>query len=534
NPSLRLPAETFVHVLSYLNPPALSRCAAVCKTWQEVCLSENLWRTLAVRLGYVVPAQQSGSGIYPVTGTLRLHTTLLSDPENDAVMLERAISRYRDRNLTDYFDDCTSYRSLCCKLWRLACNYTATSCFYDDSDEIDRPRELDARYLSCGRDETMCTEEQAFHSFRLACPTHRLISPKPEFSAAWRCKLDPVERTVITTGQSGGIEVIDHATQRLLWHIPKTATRPCPHLEFSNGWMIFDRPGLGHFEVWRSERLVPDLGRPADRGHYQRFCILATSRPIRAYRFQYPFLAGASQDGFIEIWNVPEQRLVETINIQLSAHRDGNITYIDFDDEYVFLTGLGAKSISVFSRESKQAVWSLSEHFASGGVPPATWRTDVNEAIRDSSFTGLCIHDPVMARCEVYKSEPNLWQAGPNTMNVAQLTMTPWQIWSAVHADVKTNTLLMLGQGTVVLLRDYKKFLRNPRTVPDLFVEIEFFNLQEYYAEEILQQDDPRELDFGWNGRRLWESVPEAQMTVHEGKAFIVNSEALVIDLAAV
>ncbi len=40
--------------------------------------------------------------------------------------------------------------------------------------------------------------------------------------------------------------------------------------------------------------------------------------------------------------------------------------------------------------------------------------------------------------------------------------MTPYQIWSAVHPDLRTKTLLVLGQGTVLLIRDYKKFFNDP------------------------------------------------------------------------
>lgn len=43
---------------------------------------------------------------------------------------------------------------------------------------------------------------------------------------------------------------------------------------------------------------------------------------------------------------------------------------------------------------------------------------------------------------------------------MAQLLMTPVQSWSAVHPDFRTNTLVILGQTNVLLLRDYTSFFR--------------------------------------------------------------------------
>ncbi|SPO25335.1 uncharacterized protein UTRI_03254_B [Ustilago trichophora] len=355
-------------------------------------------------------------------------------------------------------------------------------------------------------------------------PHRRLLHIMPQDSGVWRCKIDPDERTYIVTGQNGGIQVFDHSTKTLLWHIPRTATRPCPHLEFSRGWLIFDRPGIGHFEVWRSERLVPDLGRDPDRGHYQRFTILSSIRPTRAYRFQFPYLCAASQDSFIMIWDVPQQQLVESIDMRGSPHRDGNITYIDFDDEFVFVNGVGAKSVSVFSRRTQQLVWNMGQHFASRARPPTTWRLEESQSDPWPGFV-----NPAFVQRRLTRASPGPWQAGPNTLNLAQMIMTPYQIWCAVHPDIKTKTLLILGQGTVLLLRDYKRFFRDPSQAPDLFIEIEFENLQEYYRRRFARTD--LDADVEWNSRRLWEQRGNAQLTVHEGRAVIVNEFVLILDL---
>ncbi|TKY85700.1 hypothetical protein EX895_005240 [Sporisorium graminicola] len=515
DPSTVLPPETFTYLLSFLEPPALSRCARVSTVWNAICTDETLWRQLAMRLGYCQVeriAEERSSGIRVVATVLQEH-----DPSSERAasqdLLQATIQRYRSRNTTEYFDNCDTWRLLCCQLWRLECNWSAK-----DQHGLAEPSQTP----SCrGSDED---RSEALEMPPYLLPRRRVLHEDTCGAGVWRCKIDPEERTYIVTGQNGGIQVFDHSTNTLLWHIARTATRPNPHLEFSRGWMIFDRPGIGHFEVWRRENLIPDLGRPPDRGHYQRFTVLSSTRPIRAYRFQFPYLCAASQDGFILIWNVPQQELVETIDFRDSPHRGGNINYIDFDDEFVFLNGLGAKSVSVFSRRTSRMVWNMGQHFAAGQPPPSTWRLEEYE------FSDVC-PQTAFVRQQLVRAPPSLWQAGPNSMNWAQLTMTPYQIWSAVHPDLKTKTLLILGQGTVLLVRDYKKFFRDPSKPPDLFVEIEFQNLEEYYQERIVGGVDEDLSDLGWNNPRMWETLGDAQLTVHEGKAVVVNDRAFVLDL---
>ncbi|KAJ1041128.1 hypothetical protein NDA10_004999 [Ustilago hordei] len=543
DPSRRLPPETFSHILSFLKPPSLVRCAQVSRAWNEVCTDEAVWRALALRLGYCQlerAAEELESGIRVVASVLqRFDPNTEPDPSED--LLQATIQRYRSRNNTAYFDDCESWRSLCTCVWRLGLNWSPRQ-----PTGVLKPapmtrawetkavfRDLDISALRRCESPPTTDREIAWVSERpktisYLFPQRRVLHFKQNGSGVWRCKIDPEERTFIVTGQNGGIQVFDHSTKTLLWHIPRTATRSSSHLEFSRGWFIFDRPGIGHFEVWRSERLVPDLGRAPDRGHYQRFTILSSTRPIRAYRFQFPYLCAASQDGFITIWDVPQQEVVETIDMRDSAHRGGNITYIDFDDEFVFLNGIGAKSVSVFSRRTQRLVWSLGQHFASGASPPTTW------SLKQCRLWGQG-HEPVfwnpaLMQRQLERAPPGPWQAGPNTMNSAQLTMAPYQIWSAVHPDLMTRTLLILGQGTILLIRDYKKFFRNPGQRPELFAEIEFENMPDYYHSHILNgQEDWSGL--GWNRRLLWVQRGDAQLTVHEGKAVIINHFPVFLDL---
>ncbi|GAK64497.1 uncharacterized protein PAN0_005c2711 [Moesziomyces antarcticus] len=518
DPATALPPETFLYILSFLQPPALLRCSRVNQTWHGVCTDDALWRALSLRLGYCQldrRQQEQQSGVAVVASVLQ-HLDQGPGADSERDLLRATVTRYRSRNSTAYFDKCDSWRALCCQLWRLGCNWLA-----QESTEL-QPPTIPASIKAMDHDAAASPTSLPSDSSPCLLPQRRILHDKPYGQSVWRCKLDPDEQTVIVTGQAGGIQVFDRSTLQLLWHIARTATRACPHLEFSRGWFVFDRPGIGHFEVWRSERLVPDLGRPPDRGHYQRFAVLSSTRPVRAYRFQFPYLCAASQDGFVMIWNVPDKELVQSIDFRDSPHRDGNVNYIDFDDDFVFLNGVGAKSVSVYSRRTGRQVWNMGQHFAAGRPPPAPWRVQraPSPPIQNAGFV----------RCELNPAPPNLWQAGPNTMNLAQLTMTPYQIWSAVHPDLKTKTLLILGHGTVLLLRDYKKFFDDPSQPPELFAEIEFENLQEFFEREVTGGGENWS-DLGWNSRHLWELLGDAQLTVHEGRAVIVNEGALILDL---
>ena len=145
-----------------------------------------------------------------------------------------------------YYDDMTSFYDLCRKRWALE------SCW--------------GRYSACN---TASTSRRTLELF----PSRKYFRPALENEDVWRLKLDPVGNYFIVTGRHGGIRTIDIDTGELLWSIPPTETRDCPHLECQDGWMIFDQQAWGRLEVWQSERLTPREGEPPRRGAYRR-CVL--------------------------------------------------------------------------------------------------------------------------------------------------------------------------------------------------------------------------------------------------------------------
>ncbi len=85
------------------------------------------WRGLALRLGYLQSdraAEERSSGIRVVATVLQKYDASVEQDEAED-LLQATIQRYRSRNTTAYFDDCDTWRSLCCRLWRLECNWSA-------------------------------------------------------------------------------------------------------------------------------------------------------------------------------------------------------------------------------------------------------------------------------------------------------------------------------------------------------------------------------------------------------------------------
>ncbi|KAG8872248.1 hypothetical protein FRB97_007833 [Tulasnella sp. 331] len=206
----------------------------------------------------------------------------------------------------------------------------------------------------------------------------------PDGPAAHRLKIDEVENTVIYTSRRGGLYVISIETGDVLWQLPAGYVRRYAHVEYDNGYIIFDR--FGPMEVWRrsADQLNPETALPckpdpsqlmADlsiwthdigegntparqphRGVYIPFALLQSPAVTRASRFVYPhmLLATMSLGGKAFIWHIPSSTLVETIDIrspngaplELPAGVDPEavepedsecINYVELSDEFVFV-----------------------------------------------------------------------------------------------------------------------------------------------------------------------------------------------------
>ncbi|KIK68565.1 hypothetical protein GYMLUDRAFT_1008372 [Collybiopsis luxurians FD-317 M1] len=218
----------------------------------------------------------------------------------------------------------------------------------------------------------------------------RYIAYNGTGSTVHRIKVDEKAGFIITSFRGGGLTVCDIKTN-------ETYVKQYAHLEYEQGYLIFDRLG-GSKEVWRlasdflpetsQTKTIPEQVATSDRafqehsatypkGHFRAWAILQMPRPTRAFRFSYPcLLVGAWDHAFL--WDIPSSELIQTISSiqqpedpaaafavvlanapafdapapRLSALQDLN--YVEVDSRHVFVCGFNA--LRVFSRASGKCV----------------------------------------------------------------------------------------------------------------------------------------------------------------------------------
>ncbi|KDQ20341.1 hypothetical protein BOTBODRAFT_51651 [Botryobasidium botryosum FD-172 SS1] len=197
-----------------------------------------------------------------------------------------------------------------------------------------------------------------------------------------RFKIDEEQRTIICTNLLGGLRVVCAQEKSVLWSLPALYVRRCAHIEFSRGFIVFDRHGAD-LEVWQRETdyepatlsPIPDASQlriwggypdqPAARGHYRPFAMLSNPSDICAYRLAYPHLLVASHSaGEAYIWEIPTATLVQTLHLPPSeGATPPTIDYVDISDTHVFL-GLSV-GLVVYSRLTGSVVLEISTYKSS-------------------------------------------------------------------------------------------------------------------------------------------------------------------------
>ncbi|KAK4545334.1 hypothetical protein LTR36_003514 [Oleoguttula mirabilis] len=116
------------------------------------------------------------------------------------------------------------------------------------------------------------------------------------YSSVWRFRPDFKRRFFVSTSQSGGLNVTDMDTGRLLWRLPSTeerehdAVRPWAHLEYQDGTAVWDSWGES-VEVWKT-----DLEGLA-RGEFRKVAVLKHDCETRGFQLSYDTLCVVSTEG---------------------------------------------------------------------------------------------------------------------------------------------------------------------------------------------------------------------------------------------
>lgn len=367
-----VPTEVMLHTFSMLDIPTLAQSQRVSKKWLALTSDEKVWRKVAashcllpcdtLSIDDVVKNISPSQSRHLRNSHLTLDThpsgRFPEDEEADVDIYSRAFLTSPLARLCSngYFDGLTCFQDLCKRFWCLERTWQPHSPSNPHLDpevrSIDAAppivwsqwNEMDDAIEEVGRD-------------------------------VWRIKVCPADNVLISTGQRGGVRVVDIETGRILWRLDNRLTRRFPHVEYDRGYMVLDRIGHGNFEVWSAL----SLDGQERRGAFELYATLNSPRPIRALRFQYPYLGVASQDGHVLFWDVPQKKLVQTISLEGTPHVQANVNYIDFDDDWVFLVGVGAMCFSVLSRSTERVVFSLAEYLKKQLPPPRTFVLQAEE-----------------------------------------------------------------------------------------------------------------------------------------------------------
>ncbi|KAJ3509853.1 hypothetical protein NLJ89_g4998 [Agrocybe chaxingu] len=203
-------------------------------------------------------------------------------------------------------------------------------------------------------------------------------------------RVDEQRRLVLTALVSGGVNVMDMDSGKLLWYLGEDYVRPYVNIEYSEGFLIFDRLE-DDCEVWRIlEPHSPDIeptklasgSAPDDkqitrslealqiardladagpevedsnlRGCFVACALIRPPERTKAHRLVYPTLITLSPDAAY-LWHLPSGHLVEVLQ---GVEGSGNETQDEYDINHIrsvdqsprHVFAAGKKGLRVFAR----------------------------------------------------------------------------------------------------------------------------------------------------------------------------------------
>jgi len=282
-----------------------------------------------------------------------------------------------------------------------------------------------------------------------------------------RIKADEKEGFVITTSSAGGIRVTDLETDMLLWELRPGYVRSWAHVEYGNGFLIFDRFGE-YKEVWRlvdhCQAVVRPTTFPPDtiqlahssasessslgrnrRGEFEPWALLRSPEWGRAFRFVYPtLLVGSFLKAYL--FDVESAQLIQTIENtqQIDGEPLGEIHYVEVNDRHVFICG--SVELRIFNRTDGRLTFRMHP----GDIPGMTQLRAVSPMSRP---------------------RPRRAQLQPIPLTPEHQVSSRRRYFTAVH--VHDNHLAILrDDAEVVLIRDYQAAIQKKQPMSDFAVNI--------------------------------------------------------------
>lgn len=162
----------------------------------------------------------------------------------------------------------------------------------------------------------------------------RIIRHPLNETTVHRIKVDDEKGLVMTTSMFGGLIVCKGES---VWR--EENVRAYAHLEYSNGYIVFDRFGSAK-EVWKH---IGEANFELDK-------ILQIPEPTRAFRFVYPTLLVCAPRTLF-LLDIRSGEIIQSIPHSLEI-----ICYVELNEKYAFVCG---ESLQVYERQNGRRVLDL-------------------------------------------------------------------------------------------------------------------------------------------------------------------------------
>lgn len=158
-------------------------------------------------------------------------------------------------------------------------------------------------------------------------------------SPVWRFRPDFKRRFIVSTSQSGGVNVTDMDDGSLLWSLGREDVRPYAHLEYQDGTAVWDRMGNA-IEVWK----VDD----DNRGTFRRETIFQHECETRGFQLSFDTLCVVSSEGEAFVYDMSSNPPSLKTHMDIERDAVGHL----YQNQDVIVCSIGQKGYHVHSKES--------------------------------------------------------------------------------------------------------------------------------------------------------------------------------------
>ncbi|TDL20554.1 hypothetical protein BD410DRAFT_366995 [Rickenella mellea] len=301
-----------------------------------------------------------------------------------------------------------------------------------------------------------------------------------------RLKVDEEHRFVISTHQNGGLVVFSMDQDRVLFRLSSNYVPRGAHVEYADGYMIFDCLDATSLEVWRLQtptwdgtqvpsdppnRCRPhptqthasnqevEYRDPSGQGCFSPWAHICPPTDMCAFRFVYPtLLVGSLVGQAVYLFDIPSATLVQ--RVLLNEHRfftepDAFLPYLELGQRHIFVCTVHGILIVPRSNPTINVVAEFP-----GPEPHMRIRALSKEALQVTTYSG---NAGGLVRCII--REPTLRR---------RVSVDDLHAFAAVHVSPDGKDFAAIDlHGLVFLVKDFDRVIQGECTFSDVTVQIQ-------------------------------------------------------------